>query len=485
MIRSESEKEYLVRAIDALEQEFIVVSPEFKILAANCYTSEKRGPDIVGKPCHEIYFQIETPCEDCPASRVIHEGKPIQKYSPRGFIENERVTCYPIYKDNTVDALVMLDFDLPRLGKLEEQLQKSNTFLRNVLNNAVDGVIAADRKGKIFIFNQSAAEVSGYSVEEALESLFIQDVYPDRGAWEVMKQLRSDDYGGKGRLKEYHVDVLGKNGVRIPISLYAAIIYDDDDKESGSIGFFHDLRERVRLQKELENVQIQLLQNEKMASLGKLAAGVAHQLNNPLGGILLYARLMLEEYEQDAPAKEDLNRIIRDAERCRDTVKELLEFSRQTHHKKRMHEINKALSRTVFLLEKQVLFQNIVIETSLAPDIPPIMADIQQLNHLFMNIILNAAQAMDGHGKLNISTALSPNGLYVVIEVSDTGPGISEDVLPHIFEPFFTTKDEGKGTGLGLSLAYGIVDRHQGKIMARSQLGQGTTFMIELPINPS
>jgi signal transduction histidine kinase len=198
---------------------------------------------------------------------------------------------------------------------------------------------------------------------------------------------------------------------------------------------------------------------------------------------MLYSRLIQEEYQLSDPAKADLSRILRDAERCRDTVKELLVFSRQTRQEKQFHDINKALSRTLFLIEKQVLFQNILIETRLSADIPLVLGDIQQLNHVFMNIILNAAQAMDGRGKLIISTELSLDGQSVILEIRDTGPGIPEDVLPHVFEPFYTTKDEGKGTGLGLSLAYGIVESHQGKILVRNNPDQGSTFIIELPIN--
>ena len=483
-MRTEAEKEYLIRAIDALDREMIVVSPDHRILATNRYTAEKRGKDIVGSVCYDIYFEYSTPCDDCPACRVLHNGKPILRHSPKSLQESERVSCYPICSEGVIDALLMVDFDLPRLGKLEEELRQSSAFLKNMINSAVDGVIAADRKGKIFIFNQSAAEVSGYSIAEALESLYIQSIYPDHGAWDVMKKLRSEDYGGKGKLKEYHVDILGKQGERIPISLYASIIYEGG-QEVGSIGFFHDLRTRIRLKNELERAQIQLLQNEKMASLGKLAAGVAHQLNNPLGGIMLYSRLIQEEYELSEPARADLNRILKDAERCRDTVKELLVFSRQTMQEKQLHDINKALSRTLFLLEKQVLFQNISIETRLAADLPLVLGDIQQLNHVFLNIILNAAQAMDGRGKLVISSARSPNNQKIIIEISDTGPGIPEDVLPHVFEPFYTTKEEGKGTGLGLSLAYGIVESHKGIIMARNNPDQGAVFIVELPINPS
>ena len=296
-----------------------------------------------------------------------------------------------------------------------------------------------------------------------------------------MCKLRSDASGGKGKLKSYQVDVLSKSGQRIPISLNAAIVYENN-REIATIGFFHDLRETLRMKKELENTQIQLLQAEKMTSLGKLAAGVAHQLNNPLGGIILYAKLMLEEYSLETSAQEDLNRILKDAKRCRDTVKELLEFTRQTRHLMQPQDINQAIIRTLFLVENHTIFQNIRIIKDLADGLPLLPVDIQQVNHMFMNIMFNAAQAMEGSGELTLKTFLPPAKNRVAIEISDTGPGILPEHLPHIFEPFFTTKDEGKGTGLGLSLVYGIVQNHGGSIRATSQIDAGTTFTIELPI---
>jgi len=374
-----------------------------------------------------------------------------------------------------------MDFDLPTRGGLEEKLQRSNAFLRNLIFSAVDGVIASDMRGNILIFNDAAVKVFGYSVDEALHHLNVRNIYPGNNVYEVMRNLRSDEYGGKGKLQSYQVNVISKDGQIIPIHLNASIVYENG-REIATIGFFHDLREELKIKEELEKTQLQLLQAEKMSSLGKLAAGVAHQLNNPLGGITLFAKLLLEEYDLEEGAKEDLHRILRDAKRCRDTVKELLEFTRQTRHLMRPHDINKALTRTLFLLESQTLFHNIDIEKDLNASLPLVLVDIQQLYHLFMNIILNAAQAMEGRGTLTVKSFLAENEERVGVEISDTGPGISEENLPHIFEPFFTTKEEGKGTGLGLSLAYRIVENHGGRIRAESSPGKGTTFTIELPI---
>ena len=483
-MKTTNPKEIILRAIEAFNRRMLVVSPQFEILAIRGQANDVQEADVVGQKCYKILYSRNFPCDNCPTLEVGRKRQPSLSpgYHPTSY--QGKIPClysYLILDGDDIDAFVMLDFDFPALDALEEKLQRTNAFLSNLIHSAVDCVIAADKKGKILIFNDSAAELFGYTVEEALNSLNIRDVYPDDNAKEVMRKLRSEEYGGKGKLKTYHTDGLAKNGERIPISLYAAIIYEDD-REVATIGFFHDLRDRLRIDAELEKTQLQLLQSEKMASLGKLAAGVAHQINNPLGGITLYAKLALEEYELEEGVRQDLDRILKDAERCRDTVKELLEFTRQTRHLMRPHDINAVISRTLFLLENQSLFQNIEIEKKFGDSLPPVQADIQQLNHLFMNIILNAAQAMDGKGKLRIETGKVSGKEQIGIEISDTGPGIPEDVIPHIFDPFYTTKEEGKGTGLGLSLAYGIVENHGGRITVRNKSGGGAAFNTVLPI---
>ncbi len=478
------EKEYLLKAIAAFKRRFIVVSPEFKILAANCRLNGAAESDVIGRCCYQVFYEREDPCESCAVKEARKKGKPTLMPKPEDRFDLNEMPCYfayPIYSGNEIEAYVSMDFDLPTRGGLEEKLHRSNAFLRNLILSAVDCVIASDKSGKILIFNDAATKVFGYSVDEALHHLNVRDIYPENNAYEVMRNLRSDQYGGKGKLQSYQIDIISKDREIIPIFLNAAIVYENG-REVATIGFFHDLREELRIKEELSKTQLQLLQAEKMSSLGKLAAGVAHQLNNPLGGITLFAKLILEEYDLENGAKEDLNRILRDAKRCRDTVKELLEFTRQTRHLMRPHDINRALTRTLFLLESQTLFHNIEIMKNLDASLPPVLSDIQQLYHLFMNIILNAAQAMEGKGTLTVKSLLLPDSDKVCIEISDTGPGISPENLPHIFEPFFTTKEEGKGTGLGLSLAYRIVQNHGGHIQADSGSGKGTTFTIALPI---
>lgn len=484
-MRTEKERNLLLKALDAFNRKIVVISRDFRILASAGVDALIDGKSPSGKHCHQVFYHRPEPCENCPARKVMETGGPSLRDLSSGALSKQKRAClyaYPIIDDDGQEVLTIFNFELPALDGLEEELRRANRFLYNLLQSACDGVIAADMSGKIVIFNDEAAKITGHTVEAALEHLNITAIYERDGAREVMRHLRSDQYGGKGKLKKYRINAIGKNGEKFPISLYASIIYDEKGNEAGSIGFFHDLRERIHIQKKLEKTQLQLIQSEKMASLGKLSAGVAHQLNNPLGGITLYTKLMLEDYDLEDNAKEDLYRILKDAQRCRDTVKELLEFARQTRQFMKPLSINMAIDRTLYLIKNQTLFHNISIKKQMTPFVPLVMADSQQLGHVFMNLIINAAQAMDGNGTLTITTRESAAKDQVVIEINDTGPGISSENLEHVFEPFFTTKEEGKGTGLGLSVVYGIIENHGGTITARSIPGRGSAFTIELPI---
>jgi two-component system NtrC family sensor kinase len=238
-----------------------------------------------------------------------------------------------------------------------------------------------------------------------------------------------------------------------------------------------------RRTEELVTMQARVAQSERLASLGMLAAGVAHEINNPLGGILALTALTVEETAEDDPRRENLCEVLRQTERCRDIVKSLLEFSRQSKPGTERLNVNATLADTLSLIGNQSLFFNIEVVLDCAPDLPPIMIDRTQLQQVFMNLLVNAGQAME-RGKITVKTTRAANDGHVEISISDTGHGIAPEHVAHIFDPFFTTKESGHGTGLGLSIAYGIVTKHGGTISVRSDVGKGTTFTMRFPAEP-
>jgi len=230
----------------------------------------------------------------------------------------------------------------------------------------------------------------------------------------------------------------------------------------------------------LEEAQQQLIQSEKMASLGQLAAGVAHEINNPLGVIMIYAHVLQKEIEGNQALKEKTGIIIKESTRAKEIVQGLLSFARERKLKPEIKGINEVIDEVLKLVERQSLFHNIDIVRDYASFIPRSFMDSSQLKQVFLNIFLNAAEAMKGNGQLTIKTVFIQEENKIEILFSDTGPGIPESNINRLFDPFYTTKV--KGTGLGLAVAYGIIQRHKGTITVASRKGRGAVFIIDLPV---
>ncbi len=242
------------------------------------------------------------------------------------------------------------------------------------------------------------------------------------------------------------------------------------------------LEEKVEKRtEELVLVQNQMAQSAKLASIGRLAAGVAHEINNPLGGILTFSMLALEDCNEKDPLRQNLEIIIKQTMRCRETVKGLLDFARQSTASASLCEVNSVVDNTLSLLQNQSIFQNVRTVRKFKPDPPPVLIDPGQLQQVVVNIALNAVDAMEETGTLTVETDTDMEAQEVLIRISDTGKGIPAEILPLIFEPFFTTKKVGEGTGLGLSIVHGIVTRAGGKVEAATS-HKGATFTVRLPI---
>lgn len=231
--------------------------------------------------------------------------------------------------------------------------------------------------------------------------------------------------------------------------------------------------------REIKKMQSKLVRSEKLASLGELVAGIAHEINNPLTGILMYSSMIRSDSRIDSDLHEDLDIIIQETQRCALIVKDLLDFSRESKMEKAPVPLTTIMEKTLALLSPQASFDDIQIVRKYAQDIPTIPVDPNQIEQVFMNLLINASQAMAGKGSLTIETGQTENPAGVFVKISDTGCGIPPENLAKIFDPFFTTK-EHVGTGLGLSVSYGIIQHHGGTIEVESQVGSGTTFIITL-----
>ncbi|MBN2719546.1 MAG: HAMP domain-containing protein [Proteobacteria bacterium] len=238
------------------------------------------------------------------------------------------------------------------------------------------------------------------------------------------------------------------------------------------------VEERTRQIREMQSV---LVRSEKLASLGELSAGIAHELNNPLTGIILHASILDRSKGFPEDLRDDLETITGEAQRCARIVRNLLDFSRKTEPQKSMASINQVIERALDLVKDLSVFHNIKIIREYSIDLPDVLVDSGQLEQVFINMFVNASQAMEEGGILTVMTGLDPGGKWVLVQVRDTGKGIREEYLGKIFDPFFSTKG-AKGTGLGLSVSYGIVEGHGGTIEVQSEMGKGTVFTIKLPV---
>jgi two-component system NtrC family sensor kinase len=488
------EAEKKIELLTELTQEgILMVDENHRIVFANSRVGEIMGrpkDDLIGLHLGEVL----TPQHVQRATdliRMLAEGfqeesqfcstldQPPSAQDGRRYFE----TCMQAsrYGNHTLTCIYLRD--ITNRIKIHDQLQKTNIFLNNIIRSSFDGIVVIDPKGDPLIFSKGAERILGYKAEEVIaDPEVFRRFYPIELAREMMRRMRSKEYGPPGFLETTQITFINKDGEEVPVNFSASLV-KDGEKEVGSVGIFTDLREHRRMAKKLEESQTQLLQAEKIASLGRLAAGVAHEINNPLAGILIYAEIMKRDLGENAGARENLEVIISQTVRCQQIVNRLLEFSRQSLGQRTLFDPNEIITRCVELIGHQPLFHNIEINRDLDPELPQIIGDPGQLQQVFTNLLLNAADAMGGQGKFTITSRPAAGGDGVIFTFTDTGPGIPLEIRDKIFEPFFTTKPPGKGTGLGLSIVYGVLQRHGGTIEVDSGPAGGTIFTIKLPLD--
>jgi PAS domain S-box-containing protein len=339
----------------------------------------------------------------------------------------------------------------------------------------MDIIMVLDMQGRFLDINPAGLSTLGYASNDELisEATFADLIVPPPDPHHLMEEVAA-----AGFRKDLECRVQSRDGEILTWLLSLTVSRKTDGDIGGLEGIAKDITHRKKIEQ-------QLLQADRLASLGELSAGVAHEVNNPLGMILGYAQLLLRSEPEDTQNFQDLKVIEKHARNCKIIVEDLLKFARNVETRKGVLQVNDALREVVAVVDHQFKLDNVTIETKLDASMPSLYADGEKLKQVFMNLLMNARQAMEGQGLIRISTDHDPVRNQISVTVEDTGSGIHPKIMKKIFDPFFTTKPTGEGTGLGLSVSYGIVKDHHGEIDVQSTPGKGSRFTITFPVVPA
>ncbi|MBM2814227.1 MAG: domain S-box protein [Ignavibacteria bacterium] len=367
-------------------------------------------------------------------------------------------------------AFILLSFrKINERIRLIREIESSEHKFQSFINSAQDWISIKDISGRYVAVNNVTAKAFGLQPEDFIGRQ-PKDVLPEKLS-EIIKVHDQIVYDTKkSHTYEEVIPIDGQDHifqtVRFPMTDYSG--------EINGIGTIdREITREVQLQE-------QLIKSEKLAALGKLAAGVAHEINNPLTGVLTYAEDLLESFDETDTRREDLDVIIRETLRCREIVRNLLDFTRQDKPRFEKSHPNSIVERALLLIKRLPQFRNIEITKVMAPDLPEIQSDPQQIQQVLLNLFLNAADAMHYKGSITISTELDRGKNNCMLSVADSGPGIPGDIIDKIFEPFFSTKSTN---GLGLAVSWSIIELHRGTIEVENMLRGGALFRVNLPCN--
>ena len=385
-----------------------------------------------------------------------------------------------IRKDGKIVEIQYNAKNITEEKQAEEELRQSEEKYRSILENITDGYYELDLAGNFTFFNDSMCKMLGYSKKEMMG--MNNREYEDKENARKVYQAFTKVYATGKPVEELEFEVIRKDGTKGFIETSASPIRDAQDNVIGFRGVARDITERKQIEAERAELEKKAQLATRLSVVGEMASGIVHEINNPLTSVIGFAE-MLAQKELPEDAKEYVTIINNEGKRVASIATSLLNFARHQKPETVYTDINKLIEATLELQNYEMTTGNIKVTTKLAPHLPRTMADPGQLQQVFLNIMLNARAAMrlaHGGGKLLIKTEAMDNTIR--ISFKDDGPGIAKKNLQRIFDPFFTTRKTGEGTGLGLSICQGIIASHDGTIYARSKLGKGATFIIELPV---
>jgi len=343
--------------------------------------------------------------------------------------------------------------------------------LSRIFDHSPELILTTDTSGRITEFNAGAERLLDYSKRQ-VRNRSCDMLFADDSGFELVERIHST-----GPISNLLCQLRKADGRNVDVEMNLSLLKDETGRVTGTVWLGRDVTE-------LKETHTQLLQARKLSTIGEVISGVAHELNNPLSGVLGFSELLLMR-EVDSQVRQEVELIHDSALRCQKIVKNLLSFARENKPERKNQSVNEIVEKTLDMKKYQLHVNSIEVERDLDRTLPRMLVDFHQLQQVLLNLINNAQHAMMRSrkvqpSKLRVKTSLCENG--VQIELSDNGEGMEEATLERIFDPFFTTKETGQGTGLGLSVSYGIINEHGGRIWARSTKGEGTAFTIELPV---
>jgi two-component system sensor histidine kinase HydH len=339
------------------------------------------------------------------------------------------------------------------------------TYTENVMESMADALISIDNEKNIVTCNRRAAEILGVA-ERDLKSKRINEVL----GLDMEEFLRGED--PKGIIRDQEIEVRHSSGKGIPLSLSAAPLKDETGREMGSVLLLRDLRE-------IRDLQEKVRRSERLASLGRLAAGVAHEIRNPLSSIRGFAQFFMQRFKGREQEQEYASVMVKEVDRLNRVITELLDFARPREPHRELHSLEEILDHTLEVLKPELAKKKVGVEKKYERELPLARVDRDQLSQAFLNLLINSLESMEDGGKIRVGIRRERQD-SLRVSIGDTGKGIPREDLEKVFEPFFSTKR--KGTGLGLSIVHQIVEGHGGDIQVESQEGEGTFFQITLPI---
>ncbi len=344
-------------------------------------------------------------------------------------------------------------------------LSRIKAFSDNLVENMPIGLLAIDNKGKIASFNQVAESILCLSADKVVGE--DANKYLPQTLLEPIDNIDIDK-----QVVEKEIECSMTDGKVIPLEVGASKLSDENGTFLGHIMLFKDLTE-------IQNLRREVARSQRLASVGSLAAGVAHEIRNPLSSIKGFVTYFKERYQDNSDDQQTANIMIQEVDRVNRVVGQLLEFARPINISQKPTSMKTLIENSLKLIERQATEKNIKIQTALSPETNEVYLDPDKINQLLLNLYLNAIESMDDEGSLSVTQTIDEDNKWIEIKISDTGVGISKEDLAHIFDPYFTTKSTG--TGIGLSVVHNIIEAHNGKINVDSRLGDGTTLTILLP----